>query len=81
MISSVNKGAIDLGIMDLKHRFDSEDLIICLNALHDEEIRDDMLALIGQANRTTNFTNKTSNGITEKLQFQISYYKEMSWPV
>ena len=46
--------------------FDSEDLITCLNALHDAEIRDNMLALINQANKTTYFAVKTPDGITEK---------------
>ena len=37
-MSSVNKEPIDLSIMDFKQMFDSEELITCLNALHDAGI-------------------------------------------
>ena len=46
IMSSVNKDQVDLSIMDFKQMFDSEELSICLNALHDAEVRDDMLALM-----------------------------------
>ena len=47
--------------------FDSEELSICLNALHDAEVQDDMLALIYHAYKTTYFAVKTPNGVTEKI--------------
>ena len=65
-MSSVRKEPIDLNVMDLKQMFDSEELSTCLNALYDAEIKDDMLALIYEANKTTFFAVKTPNGITEK---------------
>ena len=55
VMSSVRKEPIDLSIMDFKQMFDSEELSICLNALHDSEVQDDMLSLIFEANKTTFF--------------------------
>ena len=66
VMSSVNKEPIDLSIMDFRQMFDSEKLSTCLNAMFDAELQDDMLALIYQANKTTFFAVKTTNGMTEK---------------
>ena len=66
-MSSINKEPVDLSIMDFKQMFDSEKLSTCLNAMYDAKVRDDMLALIYQANKTTYFAVKTPNGITEKI--------------
>ena len=66
VMSSVRKEPIDLSIMDFKEMFDSEELSICLNALHDSEVQDDMLSLIFEANKTTFFSVKTPNGSTER---------------
>ena len=66
VMSSINKEPVDLSIMDFKQMFDSEKLSTCLNAMYDAKVRDDMLALIYQANKTTYFAVKTPNGTTEK---------------
>ena len=58
-MSSVKKQPIDF-----KQMFDAEELSVCLNALYDANIQDDMLALIYEANKTTLFAVKTQNGIT-----------------
>ena len=47
--------------------FDAEELPICLNAFYDAEIRDDILTLIHQANKTNVIAVKTPNGVTEKV--------------
>ena len=70
-MSSVNREPIDLSIMDFKQMFDSEELTICLNAIHDAGIQDDMLSLIYQANKTTHFAVKTPNGITEEKNYDF----------
>ena len=46
VMSLVRKEPIDLGIMDFKQMFDSEELLTCPNALHDAEAQDDRLSLI-----------------------------------
>ena len=65
VLSSVKKESIDLNIMDYKQMFDSEELSTCLNAMYEADIKDDMLALIYEANETTYFKLKTPNGLTE----------------
>ena len=42
----VKKEPIDLNIVDFKQIFDAEELTVCLNALYEANIKDDMLALI-----------------------------------
>ena len=65
VMSSKKKSPIDLNIMDFKQMFDSEELEICMNSLYDANIKDDMFALIFEANKTINFAVKTPNGITK----------------
>ena len=65
-MSSVKKEPIDLNVMDFKQMFDSEELSICLNAMYEADVQDDMLALIFEANKTTYFAVKTPNEVTEK---------------
>ena len=48
--------------------FDAEQMSVCLNALYEANVTDDMLALIYEANRTTIFAVKTPNGITRSAQ-------------
>ena len=64
VMSSVKKKPIDLNVMDFKQMFDAEELSVCLIAMYDANIRDDMLALIYEANKMTMFAVKTPNGIT-----------------
>ena len=63
VMSSVKKKPIDLNVMDFKQMFDAEELSVCLVAMYDANIRDDMLALIYEANKMTKFAVKTPNGI------------------
>ena len=65
VMSSVKKEPIDLSVMDYKQMFDAEELSVCLNALYDATIQDDMLNMIYEANKTTMFTVKTPNGTTQ----------------
>ena len=68
VMSSVKKEPIDLNVMDFKQMFDAEELSVCLNALYDANIQDDMLALIYEANKTTIFAVKTPNGTTKSVK-------------
>jgi hypothetical protein len=68
VMSSVKKEPIDLNVMDFKQMFDAEELSVCLNALYDANIQDDMLALIYEANKTTIFAVKTPNGTTRSAK-------------
>ena len=54
--------------MDFKQMFDAEELTVCLNALYEANIKDDMLALIYEANKNTIFAVITLNGITTSAQ-------------
>ena len=54
--------------MDFKQMFDAEELTVCLNALYEANIKDDMQALIYKANKNTIFAVKTPNGITTSAQ-------------
>ena len=49
VMSSVKKEPIDLSAMDYKQMFDAEELSVCLNALYDATIQDDMLNMIYEA--------------------------------
>ena len=63
VMGSVKKEPIDLNVLDFKQMFDAEELSVCLNAMYEANIQDDMLALIYEANKTTIFTVKTPNGL------------------
>ena len=49
------------GLINYLH---AEELSVCLNAMYDANIQDDMLALIFEANKTTVFAVKTPDGLT-----------------
>ena len=49
-MSYVKKDPIDLNVMDFKQMFHAEELSVCLNAMYDANIQDDLLALIYKAN-------------------------------
>ena len=50
VLSSVKKPPIDLCVMDYRKMFDSEEGHICLNALYEAGVQDDIFALISEAN-------------------------------
>ena len=64
VLSSKKKSPIDLNIMDYKQMFDSEESPICLNALYDAGVKDDLFALICETNTSATFVIKTPNGLT-----------------
>jgi len=64
--SSKNKEPIDLSIMDYKQMFDTEQLPAVLNSFYEAGVKDDMLALLNEANRNVMFAVKTPNGKTEQ---------------
>ena len=66
VISSKNKKPIDLNIMDFKQMFDAEELPQVLNAMYESGVKNDMLALLNEANKTVKFAVKTPSGITEQ---------------
>ena len=66
VLSSKGKNPIDLNIMDYKQMFDAEEGPICLNALYDAGVKDDIYALICEANSFATFAIKTPNGLTKK---------------
>ena len=78
VLSSKKKSPIDLNIMDFKQMFDSEEVPICLNALYEAGVKDDIFALLCEANTSATFAIKTPSGITDKT---IIYNKIMQGDV
>ena len=74
VLSSKKKPPIDLNIMDYKQMFDAEEVPICLNALYDSGVKNDLFSLICEANKTATFVVKTPSGNTER---QVIYNKIM----
>ena len=66
VLSSVKKNPIDLNVTDYRQMFDCEELQICLNALYEAGVKDDIFALINEANSLNVISVKTPNGRTEK---------------
>ena len=73
VLGSKKKVPIDLNIMDYKQIFDSEEGPICLNALYDAGVKDDIFALICEANKSATFAIKTPNGITDKTNINNKF--------
>ena len=65
VMSSKKKEAIDLNILDFQQMFDTEELPSVLNAFYDSGVKNDMLGLIHEANKSVNFAMKTPHGLTE----------------
>ena len=65
VLSSKKKVPIDLNIMDYKQMFDAEEAPVCLNALYDAGVKNDIFALICETNKSATFAIKTPNGITQ----------------
>ena len=51
--------------MDYKQMFDFEDLSTVRDAMFEAQVKDDMLAIMFEANKTTYFRIKTPNGMTD----------------
>ena len=51
--------------MDFKQMFDAEELPTVLNAFYESGVKNDMLALVNEANKSVKFLVKTPNGMTE----------------
>ena len=52
--------------MDYRQMFDSEEGHICLNALYEAGVQDDIFALISEANGNNVISVKTPNGVTTR---------------
>ena len=52
--------------MDFRQMFDSEEVPLCLHALYEAGVKDDIFALICEANTSATFAIKTPNGLTDK---------------
>ena len=65
VMSSKKKEPVDINVMDFKQMFDSEELPQVLNAFYESGVKDDMLALLCEANRSVKFAVKTPAGKTD----------------
>ena len=69
VLSKKTKEPIDIMVLDYKQMFDSECLYECMNDLYEAGIKDDIFALIYEANRENQIAVKTPNGITRREKF------------
>ena len=65
VMENKKKEAIDINILDFKQMFDAEEVPNVLNALYEVGIKDDMFAMLNEANENVIFAVKTPSGITE----------------
>ena len=77
VMSSVKKEPIDLNVMDFKQMFDAEELSVCLNALYDANIQDDMLSL--KLIKPQYLQSKLQMEPPNLSRLFIKFYKEMCW--
>ena len=66
VMGSKNNPPIDLNIMDFRQMFDAEELPVCLNSYYDAGVKNDILALLYEANRKNVIAVKTPNGLTQR---------------
>jgi hypothetical protein len=62
--------SIDIMKLDYKQMFDSECLYECLNNLYEAGVKDDIFALIYEANRVNNVAVQTPHGISRRDKFE-----------
>ena len=65
VMSTKKKKSIDLNILDFKQMFDSEELTNVLNAFYDAGVKDDMFAIVNEANKSVKFAVRTPTGLTD----------------
>ena len=65
VMSSKKKKSVDLNIMDFKQMFDAEELTNVLNSFYEAGVRDDMFAIVNEANKSVKFAVKTPTGMTD----------------
>ena len=58
-MSSKKKHSIDINILDFRQMFDAEEVSNVLNALYEVGVKDDMFALLNEANENVTFAVKT----------------------
>ena len=61
---------IDIMVLDYKQMFDSECLFECMNDLYEAGVKDDMFALIYEANRVNNVAVQTPHGLSRRDKFE-----------
>ena len=57
-------------VLDYKQMFDSECLYECMNDLYEAGVKDDIFALIYEANRVNNVAVQTPHGISRREKFE-----------
>ena len=70
VLSSKDKKAIDIQIMDYKQCFDAMWLRETMNDLYNSGVQDDQLALLFEANKEVRVAIKTPNGLTDRVKLK-----------
>ena len=70
VLTSKQKKAVDIQIMDYKQCFDSMWLKETMNDLYEAGVQDDQLAVLYEANKNVNVAVKTPNGLTDRVKIK-----------
>ena len=70
VLKNKSKKPIDLMVLDYKQMFDSECLYECMNDLYEAGVKDDLLPLIYEANRTSYVAVQTPHGLSKRETFE-----------
>ena len=70
VLSSKSKKPIDIMILDYKQMFDSECLFECMNDIYEAGVKDDIFALLYQANRINDVAVQTPSGLSKREVFK-----------
>ena len=70
VLQNKTKNPIDLMVLDYKQMFDSECLFECMNDLFEAGVKDDIFALIYEANRKSHVAVQTPHGLSKRETFR-----------
>ena len=70
VLSKKSNKPIDIMILDYKQMFDSECLYECMNDLYEAGVKDDIFALLYEANRINQVAVQTPNGLSSREEFK-----------
>ena len=70
VLKTKSKKPIDVMVLDYKQMFDSECLFECMNDVYEAGVKDDIFALISEANKKSLVAVKTPNGLSRRETFE-----------
>ena len=70
MLKNKSQKPIDVMVLDYKQMFDSECLFECMNDVYEAGVKDDIFALISEANKKSLVAVKTPHGLSRRETFE-----------